>query len=251
MFAIQKGFQLAKQFSMDSILKNIWIFSDSQAALKRLQKLKISGGQLKLEIILKCATAISKRDINIHLHWVPAHIGIKGNEIADKAAKKGTELNQLSEKKVTWSYLKRKVRENCLDQWERYWERNRTRNHYFQFETLSKWKSIEHSKGLEKQLISTINQLKLGHGYFRSYLSKFTRNYNSNKCPLCHTVENPEHLLLFCSENIDLRLKIKSKYQLEQLNLKFLFQTEAGFKFLKDFLRNSKIATRKWLVEVE
>ena len=36
----------------------------------------------------------SKYQVNIHLNWVPGHMNIIGNEKADQAAKKGTELQK-------------------------------------------------------------------------------------------------------------------------------------------------------------
>jgi len=45
LFAMKKAFELA--FNQTSFLiKDIWIFSDSQAAIQRLQKLSLNAGQI-------------------------------------------------------------------------------------------------------------------------------------------------------------------------------------------------------------
>ena len=50
-----------------------------------------------------------------HLSWVPGHMNITGNEKADQAAKKETELQQTSaEKFVSFSFIKRKIKESAL-----------------------------------------------------------------------------------------------------------------------------------------
>jgi hypothetical protein len=51
--------------------------------------------------------------------------------------------------------------------------------HYSQFECRSKWKTK--AKTLKKQIWSTYIQLKLDHGYFKSYLNRLS-NYDSNIC---------------------------------------------------------------------
>lgn len=72
----------------------------------------------------------------------------------------------------------------------------------------------------------------------------------SSKPPLsCSCEETPEHLLLCCSIWKQLRELLKKKLNIEQLNMKFLFNTQLGLKFLVEFLSQSKVATRTWLIE--
>lgn len=37
---------------------------------------------------------LQKLKVNIILQWIPSHVGIPGNEVADNLAKKGTSLHQ-------------------------------------------------------------------------------------------------------------------------------------------------------------
>jgi ribonuclease HI len=92
LFAMEKAFKQAFN-QMSFLTKNIWIFSDSQAAIKRLQKSGIIAGQKHVLAIEKWITKIKTRyQVNIHVNWVPGHMNIKGNELADQAAKKETDL---------------------------------------------------------------------------------------------------------------------------------------------------------------
>lgn len=91
-------------------------------------------------------------------------------------------------------------------------------------------------------------QLKLGHGYFRSYLQRLSE-YSSKNCIECNTEENPEHLILHCRRYSQIRSKIKAEKQLQQLSLKILFNTKLGQEFLFEYLAQTGIATRKWLKE--
>jgi ribonuclease HI len=53
----------------------------------------------------------------LHIHWVPAHENIKGNELADQAAKRGTKLpNQIIDKCVSLLFIKKQIKQACLDE---------------------------------------------------------------------------------------------------------------------------------------
>jgi ribonuclease HI len=51
----------------------------------------------------------------LQLEWVPGHMNVLGNELADKAAKKATELAiSVSESYVSLAFIKRKIKESAL-----------------------------------------------------------------------------------------------------------------------------------------
>ncbi len=103
--------------SSSTSLNEVWVFSDSQAAIQRLQTVKKGAGQLMVNSIYQMSHKLKEKSIDIHINWVPAHMNIEGNELADKAAKRGTELvNQVQDKCVSLSFIKRQIKENCLMQ---------------------------------------------------------------------------------------------------------------------------------------
>jgi hypothetical protein len=91
-------------------------------------------------------------------------------------------------------------------------------------------------------------QLKLGHGYFRSYLVRFS-GYTSDRCFTCGTKENPEHLILHCKNTKWAREKLKKKYNIEGFSLKNLFNTKTGQEFMFEFIEKTQIGTRQWLLQ--
>ena len=68
-------------------------------------------------------------------------------------------------------------------------------------------------------------QLKLGHGYFRSYLVRFL-DYSSNRCFTCGIKESSKHLILHCKNTKYVRNKLKKKFDIKKLSLKNLFNTK-------------------------
>ena len=114
LFAIEQAFKIAwqnKQLNTDKV----WIFSDSQAAIKRLKKSNLKAGQYYVQSIKNWTKKFQDIAIQLHLEWVPGHMNIRGNELADKAAKKGTELQYINpESYVSLTFIKRKIRETGL-----------------------------------------------------------------------------------------------------------------------------------------
>jgi ribonuclease HI len=69
-------------------VKTIHIYSDSTAALKRLKDPNPSPSQWLIKKIAEMETMIEDPGHRAEYHWIPGHMDIKGNEIADKAAKR-------------------------------------------------------------------------------------------------------------------------------------------------------------------
>ena len=57
--------------------------------------------------------------------WIPSHVGIEGNELANKEAKKQTKLPPSTERTnhQTLSSAKRKIRGMKVNAWKLEWER--------------------------------------------------------------------------------------------------------------------------------
>src|SRR5437667_3168483 len=151
LFAIEKAFEIAfnnRQLNTEKV----WIFSDSQAAIKRLKNSSLKSGLYYTQSIRKWAEKFQNNNIQMQLEWVPGHMNIKGNELADKAAKKGTKLQKTAiESYISIAYIKRKIKESALIDWTSIWQASKAKGkHYSQFECKSKWKTK--AKTLKQQI---------------------------------------------------------------------------------------------------
>ncbi len=91
-------------------------------------------------------------------------------------------------------------------------------------------------------------QLKLDHEYFKSYLIRLSE-YTINKCFICDTKENSEHLILHCKVTQVVREELKQKFDIKEFSLKNFFNTKIEQEFLFKFIEETQISTRNWLLQ--
>ena len=109
-------------------------------------------------------------------------------------------------------------------------------------------------KQVKRLMFSTYTQIKLEHGYFKSYLERLPA-YDTNLCNVCKVKQTPEHMLLNCRiykaeqktlKNAVLQSKPKSgSGSNSELSLKRLLCTGEGIRNTLTFLDQTKSATRK------
>src|SRR5947207_13870894 len=91
-------------------------------------------------------------------------------------------------------------------------------------------------------------QLKLNHDYFKSYLVRLS-DYITDKCYVCDTKKNSEHLILHCKATQAIREELKQEFDIKKFSLKNFFNVKIGQEFLFKFLEKTQISTRNWLLQ--
>ena len=90
-------------------------------------------------------------------------------------------------------------------------------------------------------------QLKLGHGYFKSYLVRLPE-YIIDKYFVCGIKENPEYLILHYKATRKIRDELKQEFDIKEFSLKNLFSMKSRQDFLIKFLEKIQILIRNWLL---
>ena len=83
--AIQKALQYLR--SQGPPGRPVVILSDSLAALTAIQRESGTRTDLVGDILDLAHYLLRERDLDLSLQWVPSHVGVRGNELADRAAK--------------------------------------------------------------------------------------------------------------------------------------------------------------------
>ena len=128
-----------------------------------------------------------------------------------------------------------------------------------QTESEGKVKSKE-LKQADRLTSLTFTQIKLGHEYFTSYLERLSA-YKDNLCLIYKVKQTLKYILISYKQykaeqkklkNTVLRQKAKLRTEVNsELSLKRLLCTEKEIKIILAFLKETKIATRKWILGKE
>ena len=221
---------------------------DNQAAIRRCTKPHPSPGQhLSQQIIENLQTILAMRpNTSINIQLVPGHAEVLGNEIADRCAKQAAELPQQSWQSFTSvAYIKRQIQHAGLKEWQSCWQANTNGSFYCNItKGLPQWGPTWKPTKLpntDQTTASTIHQLHLEHGYFKSYLIRLP-TYDSTRCHCSEPQQTAKHLLLGCS----LYKKERERAGIQrETTLQGLLFTQKGITALTDFIQETWIATRK------
>ena len=164
------------------------IFSDSLSVLLSLHNGRMDGPMV-LQLLqrlhhLSCAYE------TIHLCWIPGHIGVRGSEAADMAAKES--LNQdIIASQVPYTDLESHINHFISSKWWERWSSCRD-NKLFQVRpTLGEWPSGFRRSRKEEVVLS---RLRVGHTCFsHSYI---LRQEDLPECTACQEIYSVGHVLI-------------------------------------------------------
>ena len=183
------------------------LFTDSYSSV---QALRYSANTSKSPLIAETLTLISNEICNgkqVTIIWVPSHVGIHGNEVADRLAR-GAIRHQNIELVIPPEIddLKRIIKKEIIKEWQNRWNSTPGDHHYrslearvsggFKFETSNRKKEV------------LISRLRLGKCGLNHYLHVMGL-HDTGLCENCGTKETIEHWLLNCRKTSQLRARIK------------------------------------------
>ena len=189
---------------------------DNQAALAAIKSEMNKSGQHLAANILQIAKQLldsrGNRKFGLTFRWSAGHVGIQGNEDADKAAKEAAE-GESSDKKDLPPCLKKEIgysltalrqsrNEKLKIRWTNLWAKS-PRFKRLRFNDLLTPHSQKYLKyisngKISRKAASAIFQLRVGHAPLNEYLHRF-KKVDSPRCPACgHPKETAEHFLIQC-----------------------------------------------------
>ena len=192
------------------------IGTDSQAAVSAIHSELTKPGQHLaaefLEIASKTALSRSGSAYSLLVRWTAGHVGIKGNERADREAKKAasgesTEKRALPKcirktiKKST-SAIKQEFNKGLNDIWKKDWNSSERYKRFQAKDLISpaskKFLTLISDHRISRNSASLVFQLRVGHAPLNEYLHRFGK-VTSAQCPACGAAkETIEHFLLRC-----------------------------------------------------
>ena len=194
--AIREGLRILEEEIGPEGYAEVRIYSDSQAALKRLAAGPSAQTDDMCNAIWSCLRRLAG-STNITMAWVPGHCYLEGNEEADRLANEGRRMDQV-QCLIDLTTAKSAIRRHVAGRAEKdYLDDPRSR---FHISTTSgkqlKIKSMP--KEIPLAIQTSIRQLRVGCvPICRSYLNSIGKA-DSPLCPHCGVEDYVSHLLLYC-----------------------------------------------------
>lgn len=249
LFAINR----ALEFALASRGKDeVYIFCDSQAAIRKVENGHSYYSYRARDLVARLAV----RSL-VYIYWVPSHVGVLGNETADRLAKLGlTKDPRPGDVFVSISHLRRKARATGSIEWEALWDAEAEKSararglgtHYQRIcQGSLNFEPRLHTLALPRRHQSAYTQLKLGIGYLGAY-QRLIGNSGDDECRRCYSgKETTTHLLLNCEAYAQERKEAWKALKGHPPRLQALFCTRIGREALGAFLLRTKICTAEWI----
>jgi len=205
--------------------RKLVICIDNQAAIRAVINPDKSSGQHLVKLIVKFINRLRSIGIETELHWVPAHIGIAGNEMADTAAKQATGWRQKKNKRgkikeydpkhtakpaklahLFKNPLKTVLAKIAKTQWDTYWQEEETGRELYALQSTPKRAVLKLHQGLTKELSSLAIQMRTGKIGLRQFL--YRRRIPGIETERCQCGQGPQtisHVLFVCRSFVELR----------------------------------------------
>jgi hypothetical protein len=192
-------------------------------------------------------------EIEIIVEWVPGHEGVPGNEKADEMAGEATDLPSPNPQIYSISHLRRKVRENTLQEWQHRFTDTERNTEYTGKPSLSLPKefrtNFKKNYKARRDTTTPIIHLRTGHGYFKSYFRRFNIELANHTCSCGEDNQTRTHLLLACNTYKDYRQILINNNPNKQWTSHSLLHTEEGLKKTLAFVSATGVATRGWFTK--
>ncbi|GFO26432.1 Pol-like protein [Plakobranchus ocellatus] len=213
--------------------KNVVIYSDSLSALRAIQ-----SKNFKVIEIRRLYNLIRKFPPYVHISfvWIPAHVGIRGNENVDKLAKAALNIASCSGKLICYSDLKPKINSYINSVWQKNWDAEGANKLHEVLPNLGEDLHRIGDGGGRKQE-TAMCRLRVGHTWLtQSYLLK---NEEQPFCYACDSLYTVRHILIECPDFQDTRRKYFNVTDLYRLFREVNPSRIAGY--LKDLGVSGKI----------
>lgn len=228
----------AIKYAADLPQLNIVILTDARSALQHLARCTSDSRGMPIAYqILGMVLNVPK---NIKMQWVPSHVGVHGNEVADSAAREAVEVGEevlcppyVSEQIAT-------IRTHCYNEWKKYFDDCS--------ETKGIWyRTIQNSPKLvtwfggariSREHLVYAFRVRSGHVPVNKFLLLMRAIY-SDSCKFCGKTEDLLHVLLECDQYTALRAKFLRGLPLcnGMLNITLSDPLSHGAKSIYLFLR--------------
>lgn len=186
----------------------IIIHTDSLSAIHSLRQPQHTDNTSLISKIITAAQQITEAGGSITIHWIPSHVGIKGNELADHSAKRATKHPNIDIKtSISLSQIKKiiKARSADLSLEEHQNFVNLGSPSALWYVIATQYDPISLTRTIDNKTLTQLRRLRLGYMCRKELES--SREESNTDCTHCKTVTPSPllHYLLRCPATSPLR----------------------------------------------
>ena len=213
------------------------IFCDSKSVLESIDN-QVSRNPLMLKT-LDTIQKIRYDNKTLKFCWIPSHVGIRGNDLADKKAKDSLIKPEPVNFKFPHTDYYPKVKSFIKEKWQERWDRKHNEERPIKLHDINPFLKPFYSTHLSRNDEVLMHRLRIGH-------TRLTHRYLMEDplkrvppCNFCYTDWiSVKHILVECPHFSSIR----NKYY-RAINLRDLFE-RISHKHILDFLKESRLYTK-------
>ncbi|KAL1447432.1 hypothetical protein WDU94_005533 [Cyamophila willieti] len=184
LYAILQSLIMIIDMSMEKAI----IITDSLSCLQALVQLGHPN-----PLVQKIQSLFTSYQAEIKFFWCPSHVGIAGNESADKLAKEAINMNNIAHSELFVDEIKVIIKKSLFEDWNHSWFNTSPHDNKLRAikNSVSKWKTSFQKSRLDEVCLM---RLRVGHCNFTHvYLFK-----KEDKPMCCNEPVTVEHILMKC-----------------------------------------------------
>lgn len=178
------------------------ICSDSLSVITSLENFDIFNSNFILKDIVRLIFELKEYGQIVTLVWIPSHENIRGNVMADEAAKDAVNDGVKELLTIPWSDIVPLAKEECKKRWQSRWSTSVKGRYLYDIKPKVSFKPWFYRIKLPRRLITTLNRLRCGHSCTPSHLCRIGV-LESPTCECGASVGDMDHIIFECPRNVE------------------------------------------------
>ena len=224
--------------------KSVVIYCDSLSALQSLERGESRSRPNLLREIINLNHSINAAGTITRFHWIPSHVGLNGNERADKLAKDALD-HPVVEIKVTKESLEihKQIDDISKARWQQHWDDGFVGRHFYAIQR-EVGKETRYLMRMNRKDETVITRLRLGRCTLNHYLHAM-KCHPDGTCDTCGTPETIRHLLMECQSHSTLHFRLNEGSLQKTNELHLILSSEQSITIIVNYVReNDELSKR-------
>ena len=214
------------------IKKKYVIFCDSKSVLESIH-FQESKNPIMIDI-LDILQQLNRRNFIIKFCWIPSHVGISGNEEADRLAKNGLQEREPTQYKIPYTDFIPKVKNYIKNLWQTRWDYKHNEERIIKLHYILPAIKPFYVNNLNRKDEKIIHRLRIGHTRLTHRFLMEDPLQREPVCNFCYLDDlTVHHILIECQHFAVIRARYYSSTSLKDLFERF------SFKHIIEFLKQA------------